>query len=263
METGLEDRVVIVAASSEGIGRATAEAFAKEGAKLAICSRNEQSIGAAASDIKVRYGVEVLAQALDVTNSDGVHRFVEAVAGRFGRIDVCVTNAGGPPSKSFLAISSDEWQKAVALNLLSTVYFCREVVPHMQRAKWGRIVTITSIAVKQPIAGLVLSNTVRTGVVGLVKSLANEFGIDGITANNVAPGYTATERLKDLAAVQSQGLGISEKDVFDRWAADTAVGRIAEPQEVADAIVWLASDRAAMVTGQTLLVDGGSYPGTF
>lgn len=263
MDTGLKEKVVVVAASSHGIGLATAEAFARERAKLAICSRDVQSIEAAATTIRNQHRVEVLPRAVDVTDPNAVQDFVGAVVREFGRVDVCVTNAGGPPAKSFLALSVDDWHSAVALNLLSTVYFCRAVVPHMQKARWGRIVTITSISVKQPIADLVLSNTVRTGVVGLVKSLANEFGKDGITVNNVAPGYTATERLKDLAQVRAKALKVSPEDMFDRWAADTSVGRIAEPSEVADAIVWLASDRAAMITGQTILVDGGSYRGTF
>jgi 3-oxoacyl-[acyl-carrier protein] reductase len=263
MDTGLKGRVVVVAASSHGIGRATAEAFAREGARLAICSRDEHSISAAAESIREQHNVDVLPRALDVTDAAAVQAFVDAVVRQFGRIDVCVTNAGGPPAKGFLALSVVEWQQALALNLLSTVYFCRAVLSHMQKARWGRIVTITSVAVKQPIADLVLSNTVRTGVVGLVKSLANEFGKDGITVNNVAPGYTATESLKDFAEVRAKALNVAPDEMFRRWALDTTVGRIAEPSEVADAIVWLASERAAMITGQTLLVDGGSYRGTF
>lgn len=262
MNTGLKDRVIIVAASSQGIGRATAEAFAAEGAKLAICSRNEESIASAAQAIRRQHNVEVFPRALDVTDSSAVQDFVEAVGKQFGSVDVCVTNAGGPPAKGFLEVSLEEWSKAVSLNLLSTVYFCRAVLPHMRKKKWGRIVTITSVSVKQPIADLVLSNTVRTGVVGLVKSLANEFGRDGITVNNVAPGYTATERLKELAEVRSKALKISPEEMFKRWAVDTAVGRISEPSEVADAIVWLASERASTITGQTFLIDGGSYRGT-
>ena len=262
MNTGLKDRVVIVAASSEGIGRATAEAFAREGSRLAICSRNEESINRAAEQIRSRFGTEVVPHSVDVTDAEAVQRFVTAVADRFGRIDVCVTNAGGPPAKGFLAISLEEWHQAVALNLLSTVYLCREVIPHMQRNRWGRIVTITSVAVRQPIADLVLSNTVRTGVLGLVKSLSNEFGSEGITVNNVAPGYTGTDRLKELAEIRGKALGVDPSQMFDRWARDTAVGRIAEPAEVADAVVWLASECAAMITGQTILVDGGSYKGT-
>src|SRR5262249_42140772 len=168
---------------------------------------------------------------------------------------------GGPPAKGFLAASIDEWKKAVEQNFLSTVYFAREVIPHMQRKKWGRIITITSITTKQPIADLVLSNAVRAAVVGLVKSLANEFGKDGILVNNVGPGYTATDRLKQLAKTRSAALGKTEKEISDGWAADVPVRRLGQPSEVADTIVWLASERASYITGQTVLVDGGIYKG--
>ena len=146
-------------------------------------------------------------------------------------------------------------------NLLSTVYFAREVIPHMQKKRWGRIITITSITTKQPVTDLVLSNAVRAGVVGLVKSLANEFGQDGILVNNVGPGYTATHRLKQLSKARATSLGISEGEIFKMWAAESALKRVAEPGEVADTIVWLASERASFITGQTILVDGGAYKG--
>jgi 3-oxoacyl-[acyl-carrier protein] reductase len=261
MDYGLKKRVAIVAASSQGIGRATAEAFAAEGCRVAMCARNAQTLHAAADALRKQYSVEVLDQALDVTDADAVHRFVDAVAAKFGSVDICVTNAGGPPAKGFLAASIEEWRRAVDANFLSTVYFAREVIPHMQRKRWGRIVTITSITTKQPVPDLVLSNAVRAAVVGLVKSLANEFGKDGILVNNVAPGYTATDRLKELAKTRSSVLGKSEKEMFEGWAADAALKRLGEPREVADAIVWLASERASYITGQTILVDGGLYKG--
>jgi 3-oxoacyl-[acyl-carrier protein] reductase len=261
MESGLKNRVAIVAASSQGIGRATAEAFAAEGCRLALCARNAQNLKATADEIHRHYGVEVFSKPLDVTDAAAVHDFVEAVVTKFGSVDICVTNAGGPPAKGFLATTVEEWRKAVDANLLSTVYFAHDAIPHMQRKRWGRIITITSISVKQPVPDLVLSNTVRTGAVGLVKSLANEFGKDGILVNNVAPGYTATERLKDLARHRATALNKTEQEVFDSWAADAPLKRVGQPQEIADAIVWLASDRAAYITGQTLLVDGGYYKG--
>jgi 3-oxoacyl-[acyl-carrier protein] reductase len=261
MDYGLKNRVAIVAASSQGIGRATAEAFAAEGCRVAMCARNAQTLQAAASELRKQYGAEILDHALDVTDADAVHRFVEAVVAKFGSVDICVTNAGGPPAKGFLAASIEEWRRAVDANFLSTVYFAREVIPHMQRKRWGRIVTITSITTKQPVPDLVLSNAVRAAVVGLVKSLANEFGKDGILVNNVAPGYTATDRLKELAKTRSSALGKSEKEMFEVWAADAALKRLGEPREVADAIVWLASERASYITGQTILVDGGLYKG--
>jgi 3-oxoacyl-[acyl-carrier protein] reductase len=261
METGLKNRLAIVAASSQGIGRATAEAFAAEGCRVAMCARNPQTLQQAAVAIGEKYNAEVFSEALDVTDAQAVHRFVEAVVARFGSTDICVTNAGGPPAKGFLAASLDEWQRAVEQNFLSTVYFAREVIPHMQRKRWGRIITITSITTKQPVADLVLSNAVRAAVVGLVKSLANEFGKDGILVNNVGPGYTATDRLKDLAKTRSTNSGKPEQEIFDAWASDAPVRRLGEPREVADTIVWLASERASYITGQTILVDGGLYKG--
>jgi 3-oxoacyl-[acyl-carrier protein] reductase len=261
METGLRRRVAIVAASSQGIGLATAEAFAAEGARVAMCARTAATLEAAAERIRRSHQADVFAEALDVTDPEAVHRFVETVATRFGSADICVTNAGGPPAKSFLATTTADWHKAVEQNLMSTVYFAREVIPHMQKNRWGRIITLTSITTKQPVADLVLSNAVRAAVVGLVKSLANEFGKDGILVNNVGPGFTATDRLKQLAKARSAASGKSEQEIFGAWAADAPVRRIGEPREVAETIVWLASERASFVTGQTILVDGGAYKG--
>jgi 3-oxoacyl-[acyl-carrier protein] reductase len=261
METGLKGRVAIVAASSQGIGRATAEAFAAEGCRVGMCSRNAATLDAAAEEIRKQSGTEVFTQAFDVTNATAVHGFVEAVVQKFGSIDICVTNAGGPPSKGFLAATIDDWRKAVDANFLSTVYFAREVIPHMQRKHWGRIITLTSVSTKQPVPDLVLSNAARAAVVGLVKSLANEFGRDGILVNNVGPGFTATGRLKELARSRSAAQGKSEDEILATLGNDTALKRVAEPREVADAIVWLASERASYITGQTILVDGGAYKG--
>ncbi|GAC1434280.1 MAG: SDR family oxidoreductase [Terriglobales bacterium] len=261
METGLKNRVAIVAASSQGLGKATAEALAAEGCKIALCARNAKTLTAVADKIRAQYSVDVYAEPVDVTDAAAIHQFVESVVAEFGGVDICVTNAGGPPAKGFLAVTLEEWQKAVNLNFLSTVYFAREVIPHMQKKHWGRIITITSITTKQPVTDLVLSNAVRAAVVGLVKSLANEFGKDGILVNNVGPGYTATDRLKELAKARSAATGKSEKDIFAGWAVDAPLRRVGEPREVADTIVWLASERASFITGQTLLVDGGSYKG--
>jgi 3-oxoacyl-[acyl-carrier protein] reductase len=261
METGLRGRVAIVAASSQGIGLATAEAFAAEGCRLAMCARNPQSLQATAEGIRQRHRAEVFQEAIDVSDPDAVHRFVENVVLKFGAADICVINAGGPPAKGFLAATEADWRKAIDQNFMSAVYFAREVIPHMQKKRWGRIITITSITTKQPVADLVLSNAVRTGVVGLVKSLANEFGKDGILVNNVGPGFTATDRLKELAKTRSAASQKSEKEIFESWAADSAIKRVGEPREVAETIVWLASERASYITGQTVLVDGGVYKG--
>lgn len=261
MDLGLHNRSVIVAASSEGIARAAAEKFASEGARLAMCSRDGEKLRTAMKEIRGRYAIDVIAEPIDVTDAGAIQRFVESVGRRFGGVDVCVTNAGGPPAKMFLETTDEEWQRAVEMNFMSVVHFARAVVPHMQRKRWGRIVTITSVSVRQPLDDLVYSNSVRAGVLGLVKSLSNEFGKDGITVNNVAPGYTATERLKELAEKRARELGVKPEEQFARMGAEAALKRVGQPEEVADAIVWLASERASYITGQTLLVDGGLYKG--
>lgn len=261
MDLGIKGRVAIVAASSQGIGLATAEAFAAEGCRVAMCARNKDALSAAAEKIRRQHNADIFTEAFDVTDAAAVSRFVAAVVAKFGSVDICVTNAGGPPAKGFLATSTEDWQKAIAANFLSNVYFAREVIPHMQRKKWGRIIAITSITTKQPVTDLVLSNAVRTAVVGLVKSLANEFGKDGILVNNVGPGFTATDRLKELAKARAASTGKLEQEFFDAWAAEAPLKRLGEPRELAETIVWLASERASYITGQTVLVDGGMYKG--
>jgi 3-oxoacyl-[acyl-carrier protein] reductase len=260
METGLRNRVAIIAGSSQGLGRAAAEAFAAEGTHLALCARNHPALEQLARALRERFEIQVYTERVDVRNSAAIHSFVEDVARRFDRIDVCVTNAGGPPAKDFLDASDAEWDEAFALNLRSAAVFARAVLPHMQRQQWGRIVMISSITVRMPQPQLVLSNAIRAGVMGLVRSLANDFGKDGILVNNVAPGYTATERLKELIG-RRIAEGESESDVTRQWVSQIPVGRLGKPEELADAIVFLASERASFITGQTLLVDGGMYRG--
>jgi 3-oxoacyl-[acyl-carrier protein] reductase len=261
MDLGLKGRGVIVAASSEGIGRAAAELFAQEGAQVAMCARTEEKLRTAAEEIRGATGAEVYAERVDVTDGAAVQRFVENVAKQFGRIDVCIANAGGPPAKNFLSIQNDEWRRAVDMNFMSVIHLAKAVIPYMQRHRWGRIITITSVSVRQPVDELIMSNSVRPAVMGLVKSLSNDFGKDGILVNNVAPGYTATERLKELSSVRALATGTTPQAVDEKLAADTPVRRLGQPREIADAIVWLASERASFITGQTLVVDGGRYKG--
>lgn len=258
METGLKNRVALVAASSQGIGRATAFAFAAEGANLALCARNAEALASVAAEAKQRYGVDSFHATVDVADDAAVRRFVQQAHEHFGRIDICVTNAGGPPAKLFAQTTMPEWDQAYALNLRSIVSFAQAVLPLMQQQQWGRLVTLTSVSVKQPVPNLILSNAIRAGVMGLVRSLAGQYGEFGITVNNVGPGYTATERLKDLA---SHASGKTVEEYFAMLAQDIPLKRIAQPEEVADAIVWLSSERASYITGQTILVDGGVYRG--
>jgi 3-oxoacyl-[acyl-carrier protein] reductase len=263
MDLGLKDRVAIVAAGSQGLGKAVALGLAREGAKLAICARTQSTLDAAAGEIRDATGADVLTRALDVTVPADVARFVADTAAHFGRLDVCVANAGGPPSKSFAETTIDEWHAAANLNLMSTVYFAREALPLMQQRRWGRFIAITSVSVKQPIDGLILSNSIRAGVSGLVKTLANEYGPYNVLVNSVCPGYTATARLLELSGRLAQRDGVSTKEIEDRWAAQAPLRRIGQPEEFANVVVFLASERASYVTGMAVQVDGGLVKGLY
>jgi 3-oxoacyl-[acyl-carrier protein] reductase len=237
MDLGLTGRVAVVAASSKGLGKAVALGLAAEGAKLAICARGEEELRRAAAQV----GGGVFAEVVDVTVESDVRTFIDAVMKRFGRIDICVTNAGGPPAKRFADTSVDDWRAAVDLNFMSTLYLARAVLPHMQARRWGRLIAMTSMAVLQPVDGLILSNAARTAVRGLVKSLSNEYAQYNVLVNSVCPGYTATERLKRLEVHE----------------AEVPLGRVATPEEIANVVVFLASERASYITGVSVAVDGG------
>jgi 3-oxoacyl-[acyl-carrier protein] reductase len=261
MDFGLSGRTAIVAAASQGLGRAVAEELAKEGCNVAICARTAADLERTANEIERGSGRQVFWRALDVRKQDAVRAFVADVDGRFGRVDICVTNAGGPPSKRFLDITIEEWRTAVDMTLMSAVYFAREVLPRMQRNNWGRFLTITSVSVKQPIDGLLLSNSLRAAVSGLAKTLANEFGSGGITVNNVCPGYTRTARLEEMGEKLAQGTGRRLEDIFNDWSSEIPIGRIARPEEFAALVAFLASERASSINGTTIPVDGGWIKG--
>ena len=263
MDLGLKDRVAIVAASSQGLGKAVAMGLAREGARLALCARTESTLQATADEIRRATGAEVIAHAMDVTNGDQVRRLVEGAMDKWGRIDICVANAGGPPSKTFAETTNQDWQAAVDLNLMSTVQFARETLPLMQQRRWGRFIAVTSVSVKQPIEGLILSNAVRSAVSGLVKTLSNEYGPSNVLVNAVCPGYTATARLLNLAGRLAASQGVTPQEIEDRWARQTPLGRVGKPQEFADVVVFLASERAGYVTGVSLAVDGGLVKGVY
>lgn len=257
MDLGLEGRVAIVAAASKGLGRAVAEELAREGASVAICARTASALEQTAAQIHKSTGREIFHQAVDVINQEAISHFVGAVEDRFGRLDICVTNSGGPPSKLFVDANSEDWRSAVDLLLMGAVLFAREALPRMQKNKWGRFITITSSAVKQPVDGLLLSNSVRAAVTGLARTLANEYAAYGITVNNVCPGYTRTARLDGLAATISERTGTQPQDVFADWTRQIPAGRIGTPQEFAAVVAFLASERASYVNGASIAVDGG------
>lgn len=261
MDLGLKHRVAIVAASSQGLGKAVALGLAREGAKVALCARTESKLQDAAEAIRAETGAEVLAQAVDVSVEEEVRNFVRLTVDRFGRLDIAVANAGGPPSKSFSATTVEDWQSAVRLNLMSTLFLVREALPFMQQRKWGRFIAITSMTVKQPIDGLILSNSVRLAVAGLVKSLANEYARDNILVNNLCPGYTLTARLEEFAARQAEAEKVSCPEILERWSRQIPLGRLATPEEFANVAVFLASERASYITGASIAVDGGAVKG--
>jgi len=261
MDLGLKDRVAIVAASSQGLGKAVALGLAREGAILALCARTESTLSAAAAEIQRETGAGVMAHTVDVTNYEHVRSFVAEVVKEYGRIDICVANAGGPPSKTFAETTIADWQAASDLNLMSTVYLAKETLPVMQQRRWGRFIAITSVTVKQPVEGLILSNAVRSGVNGLIKTLSNEYGPYNVLVNNVCPGYTATARLVSLTHKLAGTQGVTPRDIEERWAGQTPLRRIGQPEEFANLVVFLASERASYITGVSIAVDGGIVRG--
>jgi 3-oxoacyl-[acyl-carrier protein] reductase len=263
MDFGLNGRVALVAAASKGIGFAAARELAREGARVFLCSRDEERAREAARKIAVETGAECVGVRADVTSEDDARAFVELARERTGRVDILVTNAGGPPSANFESADLEMYRRAFELNALSAVRLAQFVVPAMRAARWGRVVNVTSISVKQPIEGLLLSNTVRAGLTGWAKTLSAEVAAEGVTVNNVAPGYTLTERQDELAAARAGQSGKSKEDLIAMWAAQIPMRRLATAEEIAAAVAFLASERASYITGVTLQVDGGWVRGLF
>ncbi len=257
MDLGLKNRVALVAAASKGIGYAVALELAREGARVFLCSRDEERASAAARRIHDETGATVAGIAADVTDEAAAEQFVALAREQAGKIDILVTNAGGPPASTFDQTDIEMFRKAFELNALSAIRLAKLVLPEMRDQKWGRIINITSISVKQPVEGLLLSNTVRAGLTGWSKTVSAEVALDNVAVNNVAPGYTLTERQNDLAESRSRTLGISKDEVIATWATQTPMRRMARAEEIAAAVAFLASERASYITGVTLQVDGG------
>jgi 3-oxoacyl-[acyl-carrier protein] reductase len=259
MDLGLKGRVALVAAGSQGLGRAVAREFAREGARVAVCARNAEALDSVAAELG--QSTDALACVADVTRPEEIRAFVQATLDRFGQIDICVTNAGGPPAKPFSETTADDWRRAIDLNLMSTVHFAHLVLPHMAARGSGRFLAITSVSVKQPIDGLVLSNSVRAAVVGLTKTLANEYGPRGVLVHSLCPGYTATDRLNDLADRLAAAGGTTPDQIRQGWGEAAALRRVGTPEEFAAVVAFLASDRASFMTGTAIPVDGGWVKG--
>lgn len=257
MELGLTGKVALVAASSRGLGRAIAEELAAEGAELVMCARDEEALREAAASIRSGTGAAVHAFPADLSDGAAVDGLVGSALAACGRVDVLVTNAGGPPSGPFESHSMEVWDRAVRLLLESALRLVRGLLPGMRERGWGRIVTVTSIAVKQPVDGLILSNSVRAAVTGFARTLANEVAADGVTVNNVLPGYTRTARVEELASRIAERDGISEEEAMAAWEREIPMRRLGRPRELAALVAFLASERAGYITGTSIPVDGG------
>lgn len=257
MDLGLTGKVAIVTAASKGLGKAVAMGFAHEGASVAICGRNTETIEAAAAEIRQVTNGEVLAVKADVADPADVTRFIETTMDTFGQIDTLVCNAGGPPPGTFSELGEAEWDQAVQLTLMSAVRLIRSSLPQLRESGRGRIVCMASSSIKQPIPGLLLSNTLRLGLQGMVKTLSDELAADRILVNTVAPGRFDTDRVRGLDAGRAKKAGISPEEQRTRTQGEIALGRYGEAEEFARYVVFLGSPANTYVTGQALLVDGG------
>ncbi len=263
MDLQLKGKTVLVTASSTGIGKAIADGFAAEGANLAICSRSRVKLIEAANDIKNKYSVEPFWGVCDLNSKKDIETFYNAVVSNVGKVDILVNNCGGPVPGYFLELPEESWDDAYKQVLLSVTRFIHLVLPDMISNQWGRIINVTSVAVKQPVHNLVLSNSFRAAVTGLAKTLSTELANKNITVNNVAPGYTLTHRLYELAVNRAKTSGKSHEEILTEMAKDVPMNRLGSPEEIAAVVIFLASKQASYVTGTTIQVDGGAIKSIF
>ena len=247
----------MVAAASKGLGRAIATTLAREGCRVSVCSRSLESIEAVGREL----GGETLATACDVTRAEDLERWVSATRDRFGAIDILVTNTGGPPAAPFMSLSEAQWQSGIDSTLMNVIRLSRAVIPSMQERRWGRIVHLTSFVAKQPTEILTVSSTLRAGLSALTKTLADQVAADGITVNAVLPGHFLTDRQRHLAELRSQQQGITPEEYLEKSQELIPMRRFGRPEELADAVAFLCSERASYITGTSMLVDGGMYRG--
>jgi 3-oxoacyl-[acyl-carrier protein] reductase len=257
MDLGLREKVALVAAASQGLGRAVADELAAEGASLILCARDERALNAACDAIREKTGAHVIPVVGDLSVTADVERIVNEGIERFGQIDILVTNTGGPPAGKFEDLTRENWEEATRGLLTSVLDLTRLVLPGMKERGWGRILNITSIAAKQPVENLMLSNSIRAAVTGFAKTLANEVAEHGVTVNNILPGYTATERVGHLARSTAESEGINPAEVRARWEAQIPMKRLGKPEEFAALAAFLVSERASYITGGSIAVDGG------
>jgi 3-oxoacyl-[acyl-carrier protein] reductase len=266
MDLALRGRVAIVCAASRGLGKATAASLALEGAHVVLSSRDAATLDSAAAEVRAGAAdpsVRVLPVRTDLTSPEQIRALVARTMQEFGRVDILVTNAGGPPVAAFPDLDDGAWERGVGLTLMSVIRCIREVLPIMRERHWGRIVNITSISARQPINDLIVSSTLRPGILGLAKVLANQEAGNGILVNNVTPGYILTDRQREIGQARSAGRGIPYEEYMRDLVRDVPAGRLGTPAELADVVVFLCSERAGYVNGATISVDGGMAKGLF
>jgi len=267
MNLELENKVALVLASSKGLGLACAKGFYSEGANVVICSRSEENLRLAKTEIEQLNSLSknnrVMSVVSDLSEEEQIEKLVERTVSEFGRIDILIHNAGGPPSAPIAKITKEEWDNSINLNLLSFIKITELVVPIMQKQKDGKIIAVTSVSVKQPLQNLVLSNTTRLGVVGFAKTLANEYAKEGILVNVVCPGPNLTDRMKEIIEKMAQDMNKSEEEVQRAWTDQIPLGRLGTPEELANMVVFLASKKASYITGTVIQVDGGFVKSSF
>lgn len=263
MDLGIKGKTAIVTAASTGIGKSVAEALAFEGCNVAICSRYKDKLVEASRDIKSKFNNDPFWHVCDINQEKEIESFHSSVTSHFGTVDILVNNCGGPVPGYFLGLTEDDWNEAYKQVLMSVIRFSKLVIPGMLNKEWGRIVNITSVAVKQPVSNLMLSNSLRAGVTGFAKSLSNEFSSRNITVNNVAPGYTLTHRLYELAVARAKSSGKSHEEILVEMAKEVPANRLGAPEEIASLVAFLASNKASYINGTTIQVDGGSTRAIF
>ncbi len=262
MDLGIQNKNAVILASTKGLGKAIAKMLYEEGCNVAICSRSAEGVEKTLEEFN-SLGLQnkVVGKSLDVSNSSDIDDFFDFVSNELGNIDILVTNAGGPPSGKFEDFNDEDWYNAFDLNFMSVVRTARKVIPYMKESKHGKIIAITSISVKSPVDNLILSNSIRAGVTGLIKSLSNELAEYNISVNSVCPGYILTDRVHQLGDNESKRSGFSKKEVFKMWEQKIPMQRMGTPEEFASLVTYLCSDNADYITGSTYWMDGGRYPG--
>ncbi len=259
MDLGLKGKTALVAASSRGLGKAVAERLAMEAANVVVFSRNADDVEACVQGIRDQSGTDsAIGLTGDVTSTADIEQVVAATEAKYGGVDILINNAGGPAPGGFDDLADQHWQGAFELTLMSAIRLTRAVLPNMRAQQWGRVINVTSYGVKQPIDQLMLSNSIRLGVIGWAKTLAKEVAPEGILVNNVCPGWTETGRVAQLMAARAEASGRQPQDVANDIIADIPMGRMGRPEEFADAVAFLASERASYITGVALAVDGGT-----